>query len=1549
MERLLTSLVNQWLQRFIKRAGDAGNDVRVSLSGGKASLHNLELDLSSLLQGLPITVSRAFAKQLTISVPWTALSTQPIQLVLDTVEVIVDVAAAPASRWPSEQLPSSPHAPADTGPQAEEGPGTWMESLSGYLVRVLADMGLTLRNLVLKLRTPSAQATLACDIIRVVTASDDWRSAVPKAERWLKKVVEVRGGVLCLDQRELGSGPPIFHSPLLRTPQVQVGLLLPLFELLEGGQSSPRARDGPRWRISLDLSVGPCAASLSPSQLTWLLELTALLCPAPPAAQEPEQEITAPAHEQEPLEASSVSRAGPALVPPLSLPDTAGEPGRAGAVEGSSPGPTPRRGPISWLARGAVGAAGALWTYVTDEAAAAEGRTPEDPSLSPVEATPVNEGIDVTISLAGGKLTLTGGPRSALDPAALSGRGAADEGRTPRADTVGHDFTDSEGATPRGLPPGVSYFGNARSPASAIARLDWGFVEVGLGIDGERLTALDVSVAHLALLRRYTASGDAHVDSSWDHVIDLCPAEAIESVALTSPSGEPLALRLVWRPPDVPPAGVPPSYGDAASPASPEVVSVSVGCVSLVYPPGFASRLFAFFASLWQSPAEQSPHAPERGRGSEGAPALGPTGGPVPEVTLGTGSPGEPRWLLGGLVVGVSVMSIHLAALSGEGPGEAAVVMGVSRLSAHLGHVRTSARPGGLVAELYGIQAGPVPQHGLRVSAVGLQLGAAIPWVPRAGSVDRAGDADDDVELPPGAWPVSDPFEVQALLAGSGGSTRATSQGGTTDGPQGAEPLGGPAEADGCAEAGGSVGSTMQYTHEDPHGWVLSVAVAPVSVRLKRSELAVLAAVADALAMEAAALGSRSQEAVFGELPDQALAPEQAMGGANVNAPAETESWVDGVGLDVQGLWCVAASEAMPGLISQPCDPHGSHVIVQCREAVAWLQGASSGVAVRLPKPRFWMGQSSGVHLPGFEVHMCDVPPSYRCGSPPAAQPSTDPATEPPATSFTTSSHSPPGASSDLLMPLPTVGGPQNPVDFSSSEPCVLVTRVTLDWKSPEGASCDRRAEPGAPVPMGTACASICDVSANLSFSQWRILTRLLGTAWAVPLVPCLPARSLGAPEGYQPPACAEPVPGKPHRSTLQVTRISIQVETEDRGSEPARLGLPTLSSHMANIQAEHSVHTSQAGKEEGRHVGKGPSPPHTRVSSSSLGIGSVAVRSWLLAPTCPARPLRPCFRWRGRDISSPALTLRTTVRESGIETVATAAPLHLILSPALLQRVSRLTSTLTSVPQTAAQPPRPVPLTTLPGSRETAGTSTAPSRFRLTLEGVLLECLASDPPEPSVPEAGEQLPAAAPDQASGGGFVPDQATDQASAGEPLSGPGRGPFLDHALGPFPDDGEDGEAGNVACFGIVLRGSDVVLLSHDSLGTPLHKRVGGFVNPTRYLDISLLGVGCHVLGPGLQVHGVPVLDPCDMHALVAQRGGPQPSLTLALDAPALGFCLTPSLPEALSALSTSLLEAWSAGANHPSGLGDSGGSQSTERPTAPWGPGRHKELGGGPVS
>ena len=81
MEVLLTPVVNRLLRRFIKKAaGEEVSQLRVSLSRGSVALHHLELNLDELTAQLPVTVRRAYARQLTIKVPWASFTSQPLQV-----------------------------------------------------------------------------------------------------------------------------------------------------------------------------------------------------------------------------------------------------------------------------------------------------------------------------------------------------------------------------------------------------------------------------------------------------------------------------------------------------------------------------------------------------------------------------------------------------------------------------------------------------------------------------------------------------------------------------------------------------------------------------------------------------------------------------------------------------------------------------------------------------------------------------------------------------------------------------------------------------------------------------------------------------------------------------------------------------------------------------------------------------------------------------------------------------------------------------------------------------------------------------------------------------------------------------------------------------------------------------------------------------------------------------------------------------------------------------------------------------------------------------
>ena len=82
MERLFTPVVNRLLEKFVKKSqeGNAGS-FKASMSGvGGFNLHNLELDLSSVVPANLLECRRAFARSLKIQIPWTALNTLPIEV-----------------------------------------------------------------------------------------------------------------------------------------------------------------------------------------------------------------------------------------------------------------------------------------------------------------------------------------------------------------------------------------------------------------------------------------------------------------------------------------------------------------------------------------------------------------------------------------------------------------------------------------------------------------------------------------------------------------------------------------------------------------------------------------------------------------------------------------------------------------------------------------------------------------------------------------------------------------------------------------------------------------------------------------------------------------------------------------------------------------------------------------------------------------------------------------------------------------------------------------------------------------------------------------------------------------------------------------------------------------------------------------------------------------------------------------------------------------------------------------------------------------------------
>ena len=213
-------------------------------------------------------------------------------------------------------------------------------------------------------------------------------------------------------------------------------------------------------------------------------------------------------------------------------------------------------------------------------------------------------------------------------------------------------------------------------------------------------------------------------------VFRLQAAHGIEHSALQDAQGQPLACHVHWKP----------QHGVVVE----HQVSVHLGTVTAVHVPGFITT-FATFAGL-ASPKSSAASTPQPSSPKE-----------PKDQARHNEPPGANTVRTASVSLSLSVLGIGCGAMSSAGSDAHAAWVVCSKLSLHLGQIRARGRPGSLAAGLLSLQKGPLPEHGLRVSAVGVQLGVVPRW---------QGTTDASTLWPAGVQELSEPIEMQALVQG---------------------------------------------------------------------------------------------------------------------------------------------------------------------------------------------------------------------------------------------------------------------------------------------------------------------------------------------------------------------------------------------------------------------------------------------------------------------------------------------------------------------------------------------------------------------------------------------------------------------------------------------------------------------------------------------------------------------------------------------------------------------------------------------------------------
>ena len=161
LEHTFGALITSFASKYIDNLDLSA--LRLSVFGGDVVLRNLELKLEVLRRefaaGLPIEFQRGFVREIRIHIPWLKLASEPIELSIDTVELVASLLPPDTASGCPEPAVSSG---ASTEAAAELGGGSastdgWMGPL---LTKALFNMSVRLAHRARCSAHPSSQPRL---------------------------------------------------------------------------------------------------------------------------------------------------------------------------------------------------------------------------------------------------------------------------------------------------------------------------------------------------------------------------------------------------------------------------------------------------------------------------------------------------------------------------------------------------------------------------------------------------------------------------------------------------------------------------------------------------------------------------------------------------------------------------------------------------------------------------------------------------------------------------------------------------------------------------------------------------------------------------------------------------------------------------------------------------------------------------------------------------------------------------------------------------------------------------------------------------------------------------------------------------------------------------------------------------------------------------------------------------------------------------------------------------------------------------------------------
>ncbi|XP_030238680.1 vacuolar protein sorting-associated protein 13B isoform X2 [Drosophila navojoa] len=281
LESYITPILLNYVAKYVKNIRD--EDAQVSLWEGEASFHNLDLRLDVLEEelNLPIELVSGHIHELSIQVPWTKLTSEPVRIEINTIEFVAKLPNEESKQRRASLLEEQRRKRNSVeGDEPQQQAGT--PTPSGVVNKIINNINLQCHNIILKYVDDDIVVSMNVQYLNFSAADEHWQPAmvdVHPVNVYLRKLLQVSDLTICLDKRNTAGRIEVCQEPILYRCTLELRVLLKHNANTVSTSSTKRIGV---FTKSLDINV----SSLQLPMVMKLVKLLLELKPSEPAQEE---------------------------------------------------------------------------------------------------------------------------------------------------------------------------------------------------------------------------------------------------------------------------------------------------------------------------------------------------------------------------------------------------------------------------------------------------------------------------------------------------------------------------------------------------------------------------------------------------------------------------------------------------------------------------------------------------------------------------------------------------------------------------------------------------------------------------------------------------------------------------------------------------------------------------------------------------------------------------------------------------------------------------------------------------------------------------------------------------------------------------------------------------------------------------------------------------------------------------------------------------------------------------------------------------------------